>query len=164
LDLKGFDGDAWERAIGNISLAQEPTLFLGLEEDIIQAMTIEAMTGSNQEIDRIEKIILRQRVQETPLIHPFLEASKEAIQGAAETLRNLREPIPEQSSEVLITRARREPNPKKRLKIVGHLGLRIIHGDPAEIVYSIPDGTLKNWLMGAKTARNMMIMNGFDKI
>jgi hypothetical protein len=159
MDMRDFDARTWESAINNINASQEPTLFLGLEENIIEAMAYKAAQDSAEEISRIEHIILNHKVDSTPLTHPFLKATREAVQGAAETLRNLKKPAPAESSAELIAKARKEPNQRKKLEIAGKVGLRIIHGDPAEIAYTIPDGTLKNWVIGAKTAKNIILRN-----
>lgn len=156
-----FDEGVWETGIERIKKLGDPTLMFGFEKRIIADMTSRVLHGPNpgKELDRVEDIVLNYEVFPDRKIRPFIDASRERVQGAAQTLRayvgshDLSEPLDE-----LIEKAESTKEKKKRLHLAGVIGARILKGAPGDVTYSLPEGDLRQWLRGAKTVRNISVL------
>jgi hypothetical protein len=158
--MEHFDEGKWERAIRRISEAGEPTLMLGLEEYVIAHLASRAARDQMGEVDRIEEMVASHEVDAAAALQPFLRVSRESIRGAAQSLRAvLAGDDSAEPTDELIRKARRERHHDRKLALAGQIGARIIRGERAEVTYALPDGTLKNYLVGAKTVRNVLAKN-----
>jgi hypothetical protein len=155
----------WRRAVDNVIASGDPTLAFALEEAVIAEMASCAEKGKMAEVDMLRDVISSDDLLVDERTQPFLEAGKQRIRGAAETLRALKAGrAPKKAIGELIPELEHEKDPEKKLVIAGKIGSRILQGEDLTFTYAIEDETSRNWLMGAKTLRALMAQHPHKSI
>ncbi len=137
----------------------DPTLMFDLEETIIEYMIYLTVKDGKplERISELEDSIKSDDYLVDERTVPFVQAGKERIMGAAETLKHLiKNPKTRHNIGDLIMRLEKEEDPAEKLQLAARIGAEINHGAPPEITYKIQDETARNHLQGAKTLQNIL--------
>ncbi len=146
----GFDEDVWISGLERVMDIGDPTLIFGLEERIIEEMTLTVAKNKEKAFDDVDRIlytVLTSYVIYDRRTLPFLIASREKIRGAAETLKAIfKQPDTSKPLKDLIQQA----NMEGTLAIAALIGAKLMSEGPSEQTYLLAEGPLRNFLRGAK--------------
>lgn len=154
-----FDEEVWAAAVEAAEKQRNPNLMFGLEERIVEYMTLEVATCSEnaaETIERVEKVVKDGDVLQGTLTKPYVEALRQRITGAAATLKTLLEGREiNEDIESLMFKAEEDRNEGQR-KAVGGLGVKILEGEPIDFTYKTSNERVRNQLQGAKLVKDVM--------